>query len=227
MTVGFTRNSNGLSNQPKLLRGAFVDSNLIAFPPLVVPFQFNPETITRRLTTSVVAPPSRRGKEEEAPATEELGEAQTVRAMPETATMDIRLDATDALDEGDPVAGEFGVLPALSALEMMVTPRSDSVFGGLLGLSADFGFGDRKSTPVVIFVWGRQRVYAVRLTDLNVQETEYSANLNPVRVTVGVSIQVIAGKNPFYLYTQTQRELLAGMNLVHGGDLARSILSLG
>jgi hypothetical protein len=136
-------NGNGLSNQPKLLRGAFVDSNLIAFPPLVVPFQFNPETITRRLTTNVVAPPSRRGKEEEAPAGEQMGEAQTVRAMPETASMDIRLDATDALDQGDPIAGKFGVLPALSALEMMVTPRSDSVFGGLLGLSADFGFGDR------------------------------------------------------------------------------------
>ena len=95
--------------------------------------------------------------------------------------MDIRLDAADAMEAGDPIAGEFGVLPALSVLEMMITPRSESFFGGLLGLSANFGFGDRQSTPVLIFVWGRQRLYAVRLTDLNIEEVEYHPNLNPTR----------------------------------------------
>lgn len=217
---------SGFSNQPKILRGAFVDSNLLAFPPLIVPFQFNPETITRRRGVSVTTPPSRRGREEEAPESESLGEAQTVQTQPETLSLEIRLDATDALESGDPIAGEFGVLPALSALEMMVTPRSESFFGGLLGLSADFGFGDRRSTPVVIFVWGRQRIYAVRITDLNIQETEYNPNLNPVRVTVGVSIQVIGGQNPFNLLTQAQREILAALNLANAPDLAKSIINI-
>ena len=38
----------GLANQPRLLKGALVDANVLALPPLVVPFQFNPESITRR-----------------------------------------------------------------------------------------------------------------------------------------------------------------------------------
>jgi hypothetical protein len=101
------------------------------------------------------------------------------------------------------------------------------VFAGLLGLSKDFGFGERQTTPVIIFVWGRQRVYPVRLTDLNIEEVEYNSRLNPTRVTVGVSMQVIGGKNPFYLFTQTQRELLAAVNLRSAPDLAHSLVRFG
>ncbi len=218
---------SGLSNQPRLLKGAFVDSNLLAFPPLIVPFQFNPDRLTRRKTVRVEAPRSRRGQEECTPEGESLGEAQTTSTNPETINMDIRLDATDALDAGDPIAGEFGVLPALSALEMMIMPRSESIFGGLLGLSANFGFGDRRSTPVLIFVWGRQRIYPVRLTDLNIQEIEYNPNLNPTRVIAGVTMQVLGGTNPFFVFTQAQRELLAGRNVLNAPDLARSVVNIG
>ena len=155
------------------------------------------------------------------------GEAQTTLTNPETISLDVRLDATDALEAGDPLAGEFGVLPALSALEMMITPRSQSLFGGVLGLAANFGFGDRQSTPVLIFVWGRQRIYPVRLTDVNVQEVEFNPNLNPTRVIAGISMQVVSGSNPFFIFTQAQRELLAGTNLIAAPELARSVFNLG
>lgn len=218
---------SGLSNQPRLLKGAFVDCNLLSFPPLIVSFQFNPDRMTRTRSAFVRSPHSRAGREELTPERESLGEAQSTYCTPETLSFDIRLDASDALESGDPIAGEFGVLPALSALELMIVPRSESFFGELLGLSADFGFGDRRSTPVLIFVWGRQRIYPVRLTDLTIQETEYNPNLNPTRVTASVSIQVIGGQNPFYLFTEAQRELLATLNLAKAGSLARSILNVG
>ena len=218
--------AGGLSNQPKLLKGAFVDSYLLAVPPLVVPFQFNPEQITRRRSARVEAPPSRKGHETTTtPVDEQLGAAQTTTTEPETISMDIRLDATDALEADDPIAAEFGVLPALSALELMITPRAESLFAGLLRLSVDIGFGDRSSTPVLIFVWGRQRIYPIRLTELNIQEVEYSPNLTPTRVIVGVSARVEAG-NPFYLFTEGQRELLAAVNLRRSPDLTRSIVNL-
>jgi hypothetical protein len=217
---------SGLSNRPRLLKGALVDSNLFSFPPLVVPFQFNPEQLTRRRSVRIQTPPSRAGREETTPETEGMGEAQTTQTVPETISMDIRLDASDALESGDPIAAEFGVLPALSALELMITPRSDQFFGGLLGLSTDFGFGDRKSIPVLIFVWGRQRLYPVRLTELNIQEVEYNPNLTPTRVIVGASVQVIAGANPFHRFTEAQRELLAALNLRNAPDLGRSIVNL-
>ena len=219
--------ASGYSNQPKLLRGALVDSNLLAFPPLIVPFQFNPETMHRRRSAMVLNSAARQGREQQTPRTEAMGEAQTTLAQSESLTMDIRLDATDALEQGDAVAGQFGVLPALSALEMMIIPRAQSLFAGVLGLSADFGFGDRLSTPVLIFVWGRQRIYPVRLTDLSINEQEYNPSLCPTRVTVTVSMQVLEGANPFFLFTEAQRELLAGLNLLNVGNLARSIINIG
>jgi hypothetical protein len=219
--------SSGLSNQPRLLKGALVDSNLLAFPPLIVPFQFNPDKVTRRRSVRVQPLQSRRGREETTPETESLGEAQTVLTTPEAISLDVRLDATDALEAGDPLAGQFGVLPALSALEMMITPRADRLFGGVLGLAADFGFGDRQTTPVLIFVWGRQRIYPVRLTDINIQEVEFNPNLNPTRVIAGISMQVLSGSNPFFIFTQAQRELLAATNLIAAPDLARSVFNLG
>jgi|SoiMethySBSTD1v2_1073268.scaffolds.fasta_scaffold225538_3 hypothetical protein len=218
---------SGLSNQPRLLKGALVDSNVLAFPPLIVPFQFNPDKLTRRRSVRVQSPRSRQGREETTPEAESLGETQTTLTNPETITLDVRLDATDALEAGDPLAGEFGVLPALSALEMMITPRAESLFGGVLGLSANFGFGDRQSTPVLIFVWGRQRIYPVRLTDVNIQEVEFNPNLNPTRVIAGISMQVLSGSNPFFIFTQAQRELLAATNLIAAPDLARSVFNLG
>jgi len=210
-----------------MLRGALVDTALLSVPPLIVPFQFNPETIQRRRNIQLRDPAARVGREQQTPRNEGMGEAQSTLVDHETLSMDIRLDATEDLSQGSVIAGQFGVLPALSALEMMMIPRSQSVFAGLLGLSADFGFGDRQSTPVLIFVWGRQRVYPVRLTELSINEEEYNANLCPTRVTCGVSMQVLEGTNPFYVFTGAQREILAALNLANVAQVARSIVNIG
>jgi hypothetical protein len=214
---------DGFANRPRLLKGALVDSNVLALPPLIVPFQFNPDQLTRHRGAQLQTPPSRRGREESTPEGQAMGEAQTTLTTPETISLDIRLDATDGMADDDPIATEFGVLPALSALEMMITPRSESILGGALGLSADLGFGDRTSIPVLIFVWGRHRLFPVRLTQLDIQEVEYNPNLCPTRVVVGASLQVLAGENPFHVYSQVQRELMAGINLRNAPDLTRSI----
>ncbi len=219
--------ASGYSNQPHLLRGALVDSNIISLPPLIVPFQFNPESVQRHRAASVRETPARQGRAHDTPRKEALGQTQTTLVPAETLSMELRLDATDALERGDAIAGQFGVLPALSALEMMAIPRATSLFAGILNLSADFGFGKREATPVVIFVWGRQRIYPVRLTDLAINEQEFNPSLNPTRVTVTVSMQVLEGANPFSIYSQVQRELLAGLNLLDAPNLARSIVNIG
>jgi len=215
---------SGPTNTPKLLKGALVDSNILAVPPLIVAFQFNPETITRRRCATLRDPKARMANPSGTPPTEAMGEAQTTIVPPEAISLDVRLDATDAMAEGDRVAGTLGVLPALSALEMMITPRAQSLFGGRLKLAANFGFGSRQDTPVLIFVWGRQRVLPVRLTDMNIQEAEYNPLLNPTRVTVGLSLQVLEGANPFYRFTQLQREALAALNLINVPDVAHSLV---
>ncbi|MFI9561185.1 hypothetical protein [Nonomuraea endophytica] len=214
--------AGGLSNQPRLLKGALVDTESFASPPLIVPFQFNPESLTRRKSVSIPAPPSRRGREESTPEDQSL-EVQNTVTVPETILMQIRLDATDALERGDSVAAQFGVLPALSSLELMITPRSETPLGGLAELVSDFGFGDRRATPVLIFVWGRQRLFPVRLTQMDIEEVEYNANLSPSRVIVGVALQVLGGGNRFQRFMLAQRTRLAGLNARSAADLGQSI----
>jgi hypothetical protein len=200
---------SGLSNQPRLLRGALVDVNALALPPVIVPFQFNPESIQRRRSARVSGLPSLEGRGQEARQDEAMGEGQQTSVDPETLSMDIRLDATDQLERGDQRATRLGVLPSLSALELMIIPRSESLFAGRL--SVDFGFGARQETPVLIFVWGRQRIYAVRLTDMTINEQEFNAELCPTRVTANVSMQVLEGPNPFFIQMQTLREDLVSV----------------
>ena len=49
--------SAGFSNQPKILRGAFVEYGL-SLPPLFVVFQFNPLLITRTRTATMGVDPN-------------------------------------------------------------------------------------------------------------------------------------------------------------------------
>jgi hypothetical protein len=217
---------NGLANQPKLAKGALVDIDQQVVPPLVVQFQFNPESIQRRRSITLREPAARQGHENLAPASQALGEAQATLSDPETITLDIRLDATERLEQGDPATRRFGVLPELSALEMMGTPRPPSPFSAQLGLSADFGFGGQEATPVLVFVWGRYRVFPVRLTELSINETEYSPALNPTRVIASVTLQVLEGANVYSRFATAQR-IAALQSLVSGRNPIRSLINLG
>jgi hypothetical protein len=216
---------NGLSNQPRLSKGALVDIDPAIVPPVLVQFQFNPETIQRRRSIMLREPAAREGHERLAPPGQTLGEAQATLTNPETITMEIRLDATDRLEQGDPATQLLGVLPELSALELMATPRPPSPFTAQLGLSADFGFG-QEATPVLVFVWGRFRVYAVRITELGFHETEYSAELNPTRVIASVTLQVLEGANAFTRFAAAQRAIALGA-VVTGRNPLRSLINFG
>ncbi len=217
---------NGLNNQPKLSKGALVDIDPQVVPPLIVQFQFNPEAIQRRRSVQLRDPAARQGHEGRSPADQALGEAQATLIDPETITMDIRLDATDRLEQGDPATVRFGVLPELSALELMATPRPPSPFTTQLGLSADLGFSGQEATPVLVFVWGRNRVYAVRLKDLSINETEHSPDLNPTRVIVSVTLQVLEGANVFTRFAAGQR-VTALRSAVSGRNPIRSLINIG
>jgi hypothetical protein len=67
-------------------------------------------------------------------------------------------------------------------------------------------------------------VLAVRLEELDIEEAEYASNLNPTRVVVGVTLQVLAGANPFNTLTQIQREALAAINLRSAPALAGAVI---
>jgi hypothetical protein len=244
--------SGGFSNKPKILRGAFVEYGL-SIPPLIVPFQFNPVQLSRNRSISFGPPndtaSSSFDSEEEWSEREEnkrstgpslrefhqqhkdlfhIRDHQKVTLNEESISFEIRLDATDKLDEGDFIAQQFGIAPQLAALEMMVYPKEESLLGAalgsLLGGKKGFSFTKGENPPLVLFIWGRKRVLPVNITSMNVKETEFSTDLNPLRATVSVSLTVIEGSNPPYKYSKIMKEAMSVLNLANITDIANVMI---
>lgn len=231
---------SGFSNQAKILRGAFVEFG-ISLPPLIVVFQFNPLTITRTRTASVrqpQTPGSNRANNEDFikqisadKLFKDLRNGQTLTVKQETLGFDIRLDATDKLNDGDTITEQFGIAPQLSTLELMMLPKSQSLLGGAVasllpgGSTQSFTFSDdSRNPPVILFIWGRKKVMPVNITSMTIKEEEFSIDLNPTRATVTVSLEVIEGPNAPFLYTKALKEVMSLLNLANIGDIANTIV---
>ena len=233
--------ASGFSNQPKILRGAFVEFG-ISIPPLIVVFQFNPLLITRTRTSKVTLPPAK-----ESDGLRNLGfisqvtkdpsrllkvrlDGTTVAVQRQTLGFDIRLDATDKLNEGDTLTEQFGIAPQLSTLELMMMPKNQSLMGAALSLligadKASFAFKDSdQNPPVTLLIWGRKKVLPVEITSMTIKEEEFSTDLNPTRATVTVQLEVIEGPNAPFLYTKAMTEVMSLLNLANIGDVANTII---
>jgi hypothetical protein len=213
----------GFRNQPKILRGAFVEYAL-GFPPPIVVFQFNPLELSRRRSQGFSMPGlAREGGEGLSPRDfhqgfedlRELRDAQQVTVQPESLSFDIRLDATDKLNEGDPITEQHGIMPQLATLELMIEPKSESALGEIVDalLPRGFSFTSTEKPPIVLFIWGRKRVLPVNINGMSITETEFDTYLNPVRATVAVELTVIEGPKAAYLYSKGVKEALSSMYL--------------
>lgn len=241
----------GFGNKPKILRGAFMEYGL-SMPPLFVVFQFNPDQLSRNRSLSFSAPsryewqPVYDSEDERKVKSWRMGKVndslrdyhkktdlmsiqkdQVVTVSEESINFDIRLDATDALNDGDVVAQSLGISPQLSALEFMTLPKNESRIGPaldrLLSLSS-FSFTRSSNPPMVLFIWGRKRVLPVNITGLNITETEFNTRLDPIRATASVSLQVIEGKNIPYTTTRIAREVMAVANAARIDTLSNVII---
>jgi len=215
---------SGLSHQPRILHGAFVEYGF-SVPPLTVAFQFNPETITRDRSNSISSPSGEQGNTRKAQKKEKnleaVEEKLQVTVASETISFDIRLDATDKLNEGDIIAQQFGITPQISTLELMMYPKEKSLVGQLLrGLDQGFSFTGGEKPPIILFVWGRKKVLPVYLTNMQIKEEEFNPTLNPIRATITVSMMVIEGMNPPYVYSQAWKETMATMNVTSIPNIA-------
>jgi len=229
---------SGFSNTPRILRGAFVEHGK-SMPPLVVPFQFNPETISRNRTNSFAA--SGQGEEEGLgaslrdfflglPNLTSVRDLQDVTIGMETISFDIRLDATDKLESNDPITMQFGILPQLSTLELMMYPKSESLasefFSTVLGVLTGFSFTDTEKPPMILFVWGRKKVLPVNITSMRITEQEFTTELNPIRATVAVSITVIEGPNGPYKYSRAMKETMSAVNMLNLAQVTNVIIPM-
>jgi hypothetical protein len=229
---------DGFPNRPKILRGAFVEFGL-SLPPLLVVFQFNPLQLTRNRSLGFAVPGgsgagdgkgrSLRDFHGEVPNLLDLQKQQVVTVQEQTIGFDIRLDATDRLDDGDDLTEQFGLAPQLATLELMVQPKSESLLGAVADLvlgkpKTGFSFTRSPNPPLVLFIFGRKRVLPVNINSMNITETEFTPDLNPVRATVAVSLTVIEGRSVPYLYSKAMIEAMSVLNLARIGDVANVII---
>jgi hypothetical protein len=170
---------SGFTGSPRLSKGALCQG------PLIIPFQYNPETLTRSLTANSVNPQGH------------TSDVLRLHGPPtETITLEALLDATDDLEqEGQGSAGasakEYGIYPALTALELLLYPSSARMI--LNAALAAVGLIEIvPATPLpTLFVWGPRRVVAVKMTQFNITEEQFDASLNPIRARVTLGMQVL------------------------------------
>jgi len=195
---------------PRLLKGAIVGVNPLSPPPSVVVFQYNPDTMTRRLEPRAVS------------AEGDRGEAFRLTGPPkETISLSIEIDATDQLEQANPLAASVGIYPTLAALEMLLYPKSAVVIANtILSLIGTIEVIPVEG-PMTLFVWGAQRVLPVRLTSLNITEEAHDPMLNPIRAKAELSLAVLSyhdlpalsAGNALFMAHQIVKEVMATTNI--------------
>ncbi|MEP3846888.1 MAG: hypothetical protein ABJM43_16245 [Paracoccaceae bacterium] len=193
----------------------------LSIPPLALVFQFNPQEISRSRTVTVKtgnAPGSRGGYGFLSPL-ETARVSQGVEMQAESFSIDVMLDATDAMQTGDAVASKFGVQPQIDTLRSMAEPKNQGPGGvqvlSSLGLSGTRAFERQETASVLVFAWGMQ-LLPVFLTGVAQKEALHLPNLMPYRATMSLTMQVIESANPFFLADKVRQTMGAALNVATG-----------
>jgi hypothetical protein len=207
----------GFTRSPRVQKGAIIGVDLANPLASVVVFQYNPDTLRRTLTAQ--------GAQEGGSP----GEAMRLKAPPrEQISITVEIDATDQLEKSDAQTKSMGIYPQLSALEMLLYPKSALVIAnevlkavGLLEIVPPVG-------PMILFAWGVKRVLPVRIASFSITEEAFDPNLNPIRASVELSLDVLTYHDlgllspggALHMAHQITKEVMATLNSV--GTLAGS-----
>jgi hypothetical protein len=171
---------------PRLLKGALVQVDPGTAKVLrVIALQYNPDTLTR--TLQVQATTSDGGGDR--------SEALRLKgAGIETIKLEAEIDATERLDDpsANPDAVALGIHPQLAALEELVHPRADALQANDTLAASGVLEVLPLEAPLTLFVWSKQRVVPVRVTDLSVTEEAFDVALNPIRAKVSIGLRVLS-----------------------------------
>jgi hypothetical protein len=169
-----------------------------------IPFQYNPDTLSRTLTP-------RASKIE---GGDRLEATRLTGPPMEVIKFDAEFDGVDRVG-GQPRSAD--VAGDLAALETIISPSVASIAAeaqqammGTLEILPAAG-------PLVLLVLGPRRVLPVRITDLAVVEEMFDPYLNPIRAKVGITLRVLTSDDlppgskgsALYLAVMGRREALA------------------
>jgi hypothetical protein len=234
-----------------VLKGALISfsamgtSTDMSSSPNVIVFQFNPEMISHDWTEATTGATGTDPRMNFSPLA-------TSGVPSERFSFTLILDSDEQLAGLDPIsvslAEVYGIYAQLSALEMLqfpITSAASALVGQVSAAADAAGLGQSapqctsvpvSEVPVVLFVWGLQRIVPVRVTGLTVKETLYDVLLNPTHAEVEISLTVLtpdelaAVNGPMkkiasiaYNYSQGLRQSRAAENLAQP---AASILGM-
>ena len=161
------------------------------------------------------------------------GEALRLKGAPvETISLDVEIDATDQLETGRPAgASSLGIYPQLSALEMLVYPKSSLVIANTILLAVGTIEIIPPAAPFTLFIWGPQRVLPVRISTFSITEEAYDVNLNPTRARVQLGLRVLSYNDlpithpgyALFLAHQVAKETMATLNTVGNASASGSL----
>lgn len=203
---------------PRLIKGGLVlinpDTSAVE---RIIALQYNPDTLTRTLQVKGVG----------AEAGDRRETQRLIGPPVETIKLDAEIDAADQLELPDqnPNAAQLGIHPQLAALETIVYPASAQLqANNRLAQSGTLEITPMES-PLTLFVWSKNRILPVLLTDFSITEEAFDPRLNPIRAKVSLGMRVLSvndlpfnhkGSSLFMAYQQ-QKERLA--TLAQGGTL--------
>ena len=169
---------------PRLLKGGLVQVDPGTAKVLrVIALQYNPDTLTRTLAIQS--------------AGESGDRSQALRlkgAAVETLKLEVEIDGAEKLSdpEANPDAVKLGIHPELAVLEALVHPRADDLQANDALAAAGVLEVLPLEAPLTLFVWSKQRVVPVRVTDLSVTEEAFDVALNPIRAKVSLGLRVLS-----------------------------------
>jgi hypothetical protein len=216
---------SGFPNSPRLVKGGIVtmDPDTSAVKS-VIALQYNPDSLSRTLQIQAM------------PGGQDGVRVDVLRLRGpavETIKLEAELDATDQLEfpKQFPNAVQYGLLPQLSQLEMLINPTVET-------LQADDAMANAGTLelipleqPLTLFVWSKSRVVPVRLTDFSVTEEAFDPSLNPIRAKISLGLRVLSvddlgfahpGGRMFMSYLGNKERLAS-----QAASVAISVLGLG
>ena len=205
---------------PRLLKGGLVQLDPGSGRVLrVIGLQYNPDTLSRTLQVQAAG---------------ESGDRSTALrlkgAAVETIKVEIEIEGAERLADPDSnaTAVKLGIQPELAVLETLVHARADD----LQANDALAGAGVLEvlplEAPLTLFVWSKQRVVPVRVTDLSITEEAFDVALNPIRAKVSLGLRVLSvddlgfahrGGTLFMAYLRNKESLAGRATSVQLSDL--------
>ena len=194
---------------PKLLKGGIVLVNPgTGAVQQIIALQYNPNTLTRTLQVQ--------GVDGEGG---DRSEALRLKGPPvETIKLEAEIDAADQLEFPDQNQNilKFGLHPQLAALETIIFPSSSQLQSNNSLANAGTLEIAPMEAPLTLFVWSKNRVLPVRLSDFSITEEAFDPSLNPIRAKVNLTLRVLnvndlgfnhKGGSLFMAYLQNKEQL--------------------